>query len=364
MVEYMAADGSREVSGGARVWGMFRLGRDRLRPLGAGCGKLGVMDATSSDPGRMTCMEVWGGNTSVDTSVSMSGLDAWVYSKPYKQAAGGGDVHYVSACATGRIVRLLLADVSGHGTEVEEIGRDLRNLMRRFVNYLDQGQFVKMMNARFTEMSRADIFATALVTTFFAPTRQLTLCNAGHPAPLLYRAAEGRWSALEQTVDGDEPANLPLGILDMSQYEHLDIQLQTGDIVLCYTDSLMEASAADGSQLGTEGLVRIVGGLGTVDPAVVIPKLLLAVAAEHPGNLHSDDVTVLLFRPNGTAERTSTRDKLLAPFRVIRGVAKGVWSGDLKGGRGLPIPELSVVNIGGAMFDIFNGLWRKKKRDG
>ena len=47
---------------------------------------------SSGDQERMQCMEVWGGNDLVDANVSMSGLDAWVYSKPYKQAQAGGDV--------------------------------------------------------------------------------------------------------------------------------------------------------------------------------------------------------------------------------------------------------------------------------
>src|SRR6187402_1776010 len=68
----------------------------------------------------MQCMEVWGGNQAFDSSLALPGLDAWVYSRPYGQSAIGGDVYYVSSCATGRIMRLLLADVSGHGAVVSE----------------------------------------------------------------------------------------------------------------------------------------------------------------------------------------------------------------------------------------------------
>src|SRR5947208_2670834 len=98
---------------------------------------------------HMTCMEVWGGNTLVDTAVNLSGLDAWVYSKPYADSAEGGDVHYVSSCATGRITRLLLADVSGHGASVSTTAAQLRNLMRKFVNHIDQTRFVQSMNQQF-----------------------------------------------------------------------------------------------------------------------------------------------------------------------------------------------------------------------
>src|SRR5437667_7049027 len=124
---------------------------------------------------HMTCMEVWGGNTPTNNGVSMLGLDAWVYSKPYQSADAGGDVYYVSSCATGRITRLLVADVSGHGETVSNVAEQLRLMMRRYVNHLDQGQFVRSMNRQFSSMADAGCFATAVVTTFFSPTRDLLL---------------------------------------------------------------------------------------------------------------------------------------------------------------------------------------------
>ena len=117
----------------------------------------------------MQCMEVWGGSQHTDQGVEFSGLDAWVYSKPYGEAQSGGDVYYASSCATGRISRLLLADVAGHGHSVATLASDLRTLMRRFVNRLDQTEFVSLLNKQFSELSRAGVFATAIVTTFFAP---------------------------------------------------------------------------------------------------------------------------------------------------------------------------------------------------
>src|SRR6202162_143661 len=82
---------------------------------------------------QMTCMEVWGGSQLTTRRVEMGGLDAWVYSKPFGDAERGGDVYYASSCATGRINRLLLADVSGHGDAVAAMAADLRRLMRRDV---------------------------------------------------------------------------------------------------------------------------------------------------------------------------------------------------------------------------------------
>src|ERR1700675_2805989 len=158
--------------------------------------------AGKKPPQQMTCMEVWGGSQLTTRRVEMGGLDAWVYSKPHGQAQRGGDVYYASSCATGRINRLLLADVAGHGNAVAATAADLRTLMRRFVNRLDQGEFVRLLNQQFGALSRQGGFATAVVATFFEPSRRLTVCNAGHPRPLLYRAAQRKWDFLGHDAPG------------------------------------------------------------------------------------------------------------------------------------------------------------------
>src|ERR1700719_4125547 len=170
--------------------------------------------ASNKSAQHMTCMEVWGGSQLTTRGVEMGGLDAWVYSKPFGEATHGGDVYYASSCATGRITRLLLADVSGHGHAAAATAADLRTLMRRFVNRLDQTEFVNLLNQQFTELSQGGTFATAIVSTFFAPSRRLTVCNAGHPRPLMYRSAQRRWDVLGHMEPSAHaaPSNLAFGL--------------------------------------------------------------------------------------------------------------------------------------------------------
>src|SRR4051794_9648982 len=108
-------------------------------------------------PHTMQCMEIWGGNRRISTSVNMPGLDAWVYSRPFNADAEaksdtGGDIHYLSSCATGRITRLIIADVSGHGPGIAVVASSLRRLMGKYANYIDQGRFVEAVNERFGEI--------------------------------------------------------------------------------------------------------------------------------------------------------------------------------------------------------------------
>jgi len=305
---------------------------------------------------HMQCMEVWGGSQVTSSGVELAGLDVWVYSKPFGQAQRGGDVYYVSSCASGRISRLLLADVSGHGKSVASTAADLRTLMRRFVNRLDQKEFVRLLNEQFTALSRDGTFSTAVVTTFFAPTGRLSLCNAGHPRPLLFRARDDRWSFLgdHDISEKKEPGNIPLGILPITDYEHLDIELDPGDCLLSYTDALIESCDADGEMLGEEGLLRIVNLLGDVAAEKLIASLLQEIRERFPENLSADDVTLMVVRANGRSLHFSLREKVDAFRRFVKTLFRSL---NPRADRA-PFPDANLANVGGAIIPALGRRWR------
>ena len=298
----------------------------------------------------MQCMEVWGGNRPMNSGVEIGGLDAWVYSQPFKGDERGGDVYYVSSCATGRITRLLVADVSGHGEGVSATAIGLRGLMRKYVNFLDQTQLVQSINTQFSKLTEEGRFATAITMTFFGPTRHLTLCNAGHPPPMLYRSRHQRWEVLQP---GEEGANYPWGIVDQCDYEQLQLPLDVDDLLLCYTDALPEARTEAGEFLGTDNLLRIVGTLDAALPAGLISGLLEVIRGE--GYKTADDVTALLLRPSGISPKL----KLFERFRIMGRMALGLGR-SIRSGESMPLPDLKVANWAGAFIPRFNGRWGGK----
>lgn len=315
---------------------------------------------TMSEPAaqQMLCMEVWGGSHPVSSSVELGGLEAWVFSKPYGEAQRGGDVYYASSCATGRITRLLLADVAGHGHAVASTAADLRTLMRRFVNRLDQSEFVRLLNKQFAEMSKAGTFATAVVTTFFSPSHRLTICNAGHPRPLLYRAAQKQWTLLSHEGESTQAKlqNIPLGMFDFAEYEHFDVELHLGDCLVTYSDALIESRDADGEMLGEDGLLRILRLLGDVSPQTLTETLLAEISSRFPENLSHDDVTVMVVRANGSTPDFSFREKLNAQFRFLGLLLRSLRPGAERA----PFPDWNLANLGGAIVPALARRWRAR----
>ncbi len=301
----------------------------------------------------MQCMEVWGGNQAADSGVIMPGLDAWVACRPYRDESAGGDLHYVSSCATGRITRVLVADVSGHGTAVAGIAVKLRTLMRRYVNYIDQSRFVRGLNAEFTTLADAGCFATAVAVTYWAPTRYVVICNAGHPRPLRYDGRARAWQALDPRDRGAENAeltNLPLGITDAAGYDQFSLRLQRDDLLLLYTDSLVEARDPSGALLGERGLLQVLSRLDPREPRTLVPALIDAIRAHGGGELPEDDVTVMLLRPNTLAQRRSIREWVATVGRYARALLRSIRRRD----EPFPWPEPTLANIGGALADRLN----------
>ncbi|MCG8599080.1 MAG: serine/threonine-protein phosphatase, partial [Verrucomicrobiales bacterium] len=269
---------------------------------------------------NLQCLQVWGGTEAADQTLRMTGLDGYLYARPYEGAKRGGDVYYVSSCASGRITRALLADVAGHGSKVAETAQDLRSLMQYYVNFTSQQLFMRAMNQKFAEITEAGRFATTVAMSYFAPKRRLSLSNAGHPAPLWYRAKSRRWSVLGMDPSdetSEATADLPLGIADDAGYQQVDITFGVGDLLLLYTDALIESRGPDGRMLGVGGLLDRLNRLEVGEAERVIPTLIERLAEDDAHDLADDDVTVLLIQANGT--KNEWRKLALAPFYAIRG---------------------------------------------
>ncbi|MCI0363518.1 MAG: serine/threonine-protein phosphatase [Phycisphaerales bacterium] len=250
----------------------------------------------------MQCMEVWGGNVAAETGISVHGIDAWLYSQPFHGEINGGDIHYVSMCGQGRIARFVLADVAGHGSAVNDLAVQLRTLMRKHVSTPDQTRFARSLNRTFGRLSREGLFATAALATYFAPTDELKVCLAGHPRPLWYHAMSDRWSLLTHDHDSSAPfaANLPLGIIRSTEYNQFAVTLEKGDLIVLYSDGLIETGGAREGHIGEAGLLSLAAQIDPSDPSTVGRSLIAAADAKSnwPSGMRDDDLTVLVLHHN------------------------------------------------------------------
>jgi len=279
------------------------------------------LDHAAEASHQMHCMEIWGGMEHADDRVATPGLNVWVRSEPHARSHAGGDVHYLSMCGAGQISRFLVADVAGHGQQVADLAGRLRKLMRRYINHPDASRFARSLNDEFGRTTDEGRFATAIIATFFAPTHQLIVVNAGHPRPLWYRARQDRWQVLSATcAECDEagPRDLPLGVVSDTDYHQYAVTLEPDDLIMLYTDSLPEATDPAGRQLGEAGLLRLAEQVDATDPQAIGRSLLERVAAYRGGEPADDDLTLLTIHHTGEDPQTPPlRERIAAMARMM-----------------------------------------------
>ena len=268
----------------------------------------------------LQCMEIWGGSEAIDSSVSVPGIDAWIASTPYGGAASGGDIHYVSVCACGEISRFALADVTGHGDDAASLAGRLRAMMRRYINTPDQTDIVRSLNRDMTRIASHGSFATAVLAAYFPPTDHLIICNAGHPAPLWYHADTALWEALKPQCPriDQQVRNIPLGIIEETDFIQFAVKLEKGDLVLMFSDAVTEASNDQDRMLGVEGLLATLAVIPVDDPPRMLNQLIEALSLYRGGAPAGDDQTLLLLHHNATdPPRLSLGGRLRAVARMI-----------------------------------------------
>jgi serine phosphatase RsbU (regulator of sigma subunit) len=280
-------------------------------------------------------MEVWGGNEAAAEHVTVSGFEAFFYSRPHHGDARGGDLSLVSTCAAGQIVRFTLVDMAGHGTEAGDWAVQFRALMRKNMNTPNPTEFARKLNREFGRLAKAGRFATAVIATYFAPTDHFIVCNAGHPRPLLYHAladsgkqnvSASRWEYFDQNspsvISADRAketgiSNLPLGIVDPTNYPQYATHLVPGDIVVLFSDAIIEASNDRAQQLGEEGLLNLIRALDVSNPANIGPAILEAVHRWRGGNPPDDDTSVIVLYHTATNPPDGAWDRLKALGRLV-----------------------------------------------
>jgi sigma-B regulation protein RsbU (phosphoserine phosphatase) len=290
-----------------------------------------VGSATESQPYPLQCMEIIGSNRATERPISSPGLDFWVASRPYEGDVGG-DVHYISMCGSGRVTRLAMADVSGHGLEADQTAQWLRNLMRKHINLLDQTQLAQAINRELPRASDDGRFATVLFVTYFVPTDHLIVCNAGHPRPIWFSKRLVRWQLLDEHLPDTGPSireekaryrlkpvsNLPLGIIEPTDYHQFAVKLANDDLVLVYTDALIEASNPEGEMLTETGLLRLAEQIEISNPEQVGRSLLGKVEEWRGHRASEDDQTLVVLRHNGAdAPKMSLASALKTTARML-----------------------------------------------
>ncbi|WP_406289762.1 PP2C family protein-serine/threonine phosphatase [Streptomyces sp. NBC_00209] len=171
------------------------------------------------------------------------GLEAAAVYRPDAPGAGvGGDWYKARGLPDGRLL-LALGDARGHGLEAVTLMAKLRYALAGLA-YTSEP--VELLTRWLNEVACADAresTATAIIAHYHPERTLLRWTCAGHPRPVLLR--DDRAAQLPAPAGGP---GLTLGVLPGTSYNATETKLETGDIVLMYSDGLTERRPADPDQ--------------------------------------------------------------------------------------------------------------------
>ncbi len=212
------------------------------------------------------------------------GLNVAAFSRP-AQIVGGDYFDFVPFKDGSQ--GFVMADVSGHGVSAGMLMTSLQTAFHTLVPVLDTPLEVL---ERINHLYIHNINFTTFVTIFFGKldpaTRMLTYANAGHNSAYLLRA------------DGSEellhPTGPAIGLMEGFLVHAEQVQLEPGDTLVLYTDGVTEAADRNGTQLGIDGLAKVVRDNVASTAEQLIQRVLRAVNTFTDGIQPVDDTTMVI----------------------------------------------------------------------
>jgi serine phosphatase RsbU (regulator of sigma subunit) len=196
-----------------------------------------------------------------------------------------GDFYDVFQVAPTRIVALI-GDVTGHGIDPSITAFQAKYLLRVFLRqFRDPAQALEELNTQLSSLGREEEMISLCVIVFDTEAGTVRYASAGHPAAWLWHEKDVR--PLRATG--------PLLMLDpQGTYHSRELRLDSGDLVLLYTDGLSEARAGD-QLFGEDRIANTIRKDPGVAPDVLV-KSLLEAARDFARTPITDDVAILALR--------------------------------------------------------------------
>ncbi|MFG2523652.1 PP2C family protein-serine/threonine phosphatase [Streptomyces sp. NPDC048527] len=166
--------------------------------------------------------------------------------------AGGqsfsGDFVVAARTNGGRTLEAVLTDVSGKGMDAGSRALLLSGAFGGLLGSLPPHAFLTAANGYLLRQDWDEGFATSIHLVLDLESGDYELFSAGHPPGLQLSAGSGRWE--EKAAEGPL-----LGVYDGAQFDSIKGSLRPGDVLMLFTDGLVETSDRD----ITEGIDRLTG---------------------------------------------------------------------------------------------------------
>ena len=200
----------------------------------------------------------------------------------------GGDYYDFVPRHDGKML-IALGDVSGKGTAAALLMSSLHAAIHAQVSAKTElGLAISSVNHYLAENTPANRFVTLFATELNPETGHLRYINAGHNPPLIGRA--------DGTVLQLSSGGFPLGIISGAEFEIGEITLESGDVLVIYSDGVSEANNLVGEEFGMDRLINVVKSNLKASASGLRDKVESALSSFTQTAPANDDITLVIVK--------------------------------------------------------------------
>jgi sigma-B regulation protein RsbU (phosphoserine phosphatase) len=235
----------------------------------------------------------------------------------------GGDIYdFIDYGAAGNAlyktsqrkrIAIVLGDVSGKAAPAALYAALVSGILRSLAaRHLPPAELLAELNNQLQERKLDSQYVTMLMAVWNDEKRTLQIANAGSVQPLYVTSAIADVSSSEpKPADGQsgpgqagiavntiQTEGFPLGLFPDAQYDELTITAKPGDVLVFFSDGIVDAENAQGEMFGTDRLSEVLRDHPSAchSAQATVDAILAAVGAFQAGTAHFDDETLVVLR--------------------------------------------------------------------
>jgi sigma-B regulation protein RsbU (phosphoserine phosphatase) len=206
----------------------------------------------------------------------------------------GGDLYdlwVAKDSERGDRLHMLVGDISGKGLPaalmMTQLSAFLRATADRRVN--NWGFLAHRLNARMNEVRDRNRYTTLFAASLNPQNGDLRYLNGGHNPPVLIPGNGGPARILEATGP-------VVGLLTDVEFHEGHEVMAPGDVLLAFTDGLVEAEGPDGEELGTDKIIASAQMSKTATADEIFEQIFVTAFNHLKENGFRDDATLLVIK--------------------------------------------------------------------